>query len=104
MGHAMNARRLTNERDETGDPSRRQIMLGIRAGTATPAVGIEAGEPTEFGRKYTITPVDVMVFDEPVIHTAYNRNSEPAVLMGAQLWASDRPLTEFTPELATPVA
>ena len=75
----------------------------IRAGTATPAAGAEAGEPMELGREYTIDVGDVMVFDEMVVHTAHNPNSEPAVLMEAQLRAGDRPLTEFVPELATPV-
>lgn len=75
----------------------------IRAGTATPAAGAEAGEPMELGREYTIALGDVMVFDETVVHTAHNPNSEPAVLMEAQLRAGDRPLTEFVPELATPV-
>ena len=75
----------------------------IRAGTATPTAGAEAGEPMELGQEYTIAPGDVMVFDELVIHTAHNPTSEPAVLMEAQLRASDRPLTEFIPELATPV-
>ena len=76
----------------------------IRAGTATPAAGAEAGEPMELGREYTIDVGDVMVFDEMVVHTAHNPNSEPAVLMEAQLRAGDRPLTEFVPELATPVS
>jgi hypothetical protein len=76
----------------------------IRAGTATPAAGAEAGEPMELGREYTIALGDVMIFDETVVHTAHNPNSEPAVLMEAQLRAGDRPLTEFIPELATPVA
>jgi mannose-6-phosphate isomerase-like protein (cupin superfamily) len=75
----------------------------IRAGMATPAAGTEAGEPMELGREYTIDVGDVMVFDESVAHTAHNPNSEPAVLMEAQLRAGDRPLTEFVPELATPV-
>ncbi|MDQ3227491.1 MAG: hypothetical protein M3Q50_12765 [Chloroflexota bacterium] len=75
----------------------------IRAGTATPAADAEAGEPMELGQEYTIALGDVMVFDESVVHTAHNPNSEPAVLMEAQLRASDRPLTEFIPELATPV-
>ena len=75
----------------------------IRAGTATPAAGAEAGEPMELGREYTIEVGDVMVFDEMVVHTAHNPTSEPAVLMEAQLRASDRPLTEFVPDLATPV-
>jgi hypothetical protein len=44
-----------------------------------------------------------MIFDEMVVHTAHNPNNEPAVLMEAQLRAGDRPLTEFVPELATPV-
>ena len=75
----------------------------IRAGTATPAAGAETGEPMELGREYTIDVGDVMVFVEMVVHTAHNPTSEPAVLMEAQLRASDRPLTEFVPELATPV-
>ena len=75
----------------------------IRAGTATPAAGAEAGEPMELGREYTIEVGDVMVFDEMVVHTAHNPNSEPAVLLEAQLRAGDRPLTEFVPDLATPV-
>ena len=75
----------------------------IRAGTATPAAGAEAGEPMELGEEYTITVGDVMVFDESVVHTAHNPNTEPTVLMEAQLRAGDRPLTEFVPELATPV-
>lgn len=75
----------------------------IRAGAATPTAGAEAGEPMEVGREYTISPGDVMVFDESVAHTAHNPTSEPAVLMEAQLRASDLPLTEFIPELATPV-
>ena len=75
----------------------------IWAGTATPAAGAEAGEPMELGEEYTIDVGDVMVFDEMVVHTAHNPTTEPAVLMEAQLRASDRPLTEFVPELATPV-
>ena len=75
----------------------------IRAGTATPAAEAEAGEPMELGEEYTIGLGDVMVFDETVVHTAHNPNNEPAVLMEAQLRAGDRPLTEFVPELATPV-
>ena len=75
----------------------------IRAGTATPAAGAEAGEPMELGHEYMIAPGDVMVFDEMVVHTAHNPTTDPAVLMEAQLRASDRPLTEFIPELATPV-
>lgn len=75
----------------------------IRAGTATPAAGADAGEPMELGQEYAIAPGDVMVFDETVVHTAHNPNTEPAVLMEAQLRASDLPLTEFIPELATPV-
>jgi hypothetical protein len=75
----------------------------IRAGTATPAAGAEAGEPMQLGQEYTIALGDVIVFDESVVHTAHNPNSEPAVLMEAQLRASDRPLTEFMPEMATPV-
>jgi len=75
----------------------------IRAGSATPSAGAEAGEPMELGEEYTIAPGDVLVFDESVVHTAHNPNSEPAVLMEAQLRASDRPLTEFMPEMATPV-
>jgi hypothetical protein len=46
----------------------------------------------------------VLVFDESLVHTAHNPTSEPAVLMEAQLRATDRPLTEFMPEMATPVA
>jgi mannose-6-phosphate isomerase-like protein (cupin superfamily) len=75
----------------------------IRAGTATPAAGADAGEPMQLGQEYTIDVGDVMIFDEMVVHTAHNPTSEPAVLMEAQLRASDRPLTEFVPELATPV-
>ena len=75
----------------------------IRAGAATPAAGAEAGEPMELGEEYTIALGDVIIFDESVVHTAHNPNSEPAVLMEAQLRASDRPLTEFMPEMATPV-
>lgn len=75
----------------------------IRAGTATPAADTEAGEPMEIGREYMIDVGDVMVFDESVVHTAHNPNNEPAVLMEAQLRAVDLPLTEFVPELATPV-
>ena len=45
-----------------------------------------------------------MVFDEAVVHTAHNPTGEPAVLMEAQLRATDRPLTEFEPGMATPVA
>jgi quercetin dioxygenase-like cupin family protein len=75
----------------------------IRAGTATPAAGAEAGEPMALGQEYTIAPGDVMVFDEMVVHTAHNPTTEPAVLMEAQLRASNRPLTEFIPELATPI-
>ena len=75
----------------------------IRAGTATPAADMEAGEPMELGREYTIDVGDVMIFDETVVHSAHNPNNEPAVLMEAQLRAGDRPLTEFVPELATPV-
>jgi quercetin dioxygenase-like cupin family protein len=75
----------------------------IRAGTATPAAGAEAGEPMQLGQEYTIALGDAIVFDESVVHTAHNPNSEPAVLMEAQLRASDRPLTEFMPEMATPV-
>jgi mannose-6-phosphate isomerase-like protein (cupin superfamily) len=75
----------------------------IRAGTATPSADTEAGEPMELGEEYTIAVGDVMIFDETVVHTAHNPNTEPAVLMEAQLRAADRPLTEFVPELATPV-
>ena len=75
----------------------------IRTGTATPAAGAEAGEPMALGQEYMIAPGDVMVFDETVVHTAHNPTTEPAVLMEAQLRASDHPLTEFIPELATPV-
>jgi mannose-6-phosphate isomerase-like protein (cupin superfamily) len=75
----------------------------IRAGTATPAAGADAGEPMQLGQEYTIDVGDVMIFDEMVVHTAHNPTSEPAVLMEAQLRDSDRPLTEFVPELATPV-
>jgi mannose-6-phosphate isomerase-like protein (cupin superfamily) len=75
----------------------------IRAGSATPAAGADAGEPMQLGQEYTIAPGDVMIFDEMVIHTAHNPTSEPAVLMEAQLRASDQPLTEFIPDLATPV-
>jgi quercetin dioxygenase-like cupin family protein len=75
----------------------------ILAGTATPAADSEAGEPMEVGQEYTIALGDVMIFDETVVHTAHNPNNEPAVLMEAQLRAADRPLTEFVPELATPV-
>jgi mannose-6-phosphate isomerase-like protein (cupin superfamily) len=75
----------------------------IRAGTATPAAGADAGEPMQLGQEYTIDVGDVMIFDEMVVHTAHNPTSEPAVLMEAQLRAGDRPLTEFVPDLATPV-
>ncbi len=75
----------------------------IRAGMATPAADAEAGEPMQLGQEYAIAVGDVMVFDETVAHTAHNPNNEPAVLMEAQLRAGDRPLTEFVPELATPV-
>jgi hypothetical protein len=75
----------------------------IRAGSATPAAGADAGEPMQLGQEYTIALGDVMIFDEMVIHTAHNPTSEPAVLMEAQLRASDQPLTEFIPDLATPV-
>lgn len=75
----------------------------IRAGTATPTADAEAGERMELGHEYTIAPGDVMVFNEMVVHTAHNPTTDPAVLMEAQLRASDRPLTEFIPELATPV-
>jgi len=75
----------------------------IRAGSATPAAGADAGEPMELGEEYTIAVGDMMVFDETVVHIAHNPNNEPAVLMEAQLRAADRPLTEFVPELATPV-
>lgn len=75
----------------------------IRAGSATPPAGTEAGEPMEPGREYAINLSDVMIFDEMVVHTAHNPNSEPTVLMEAQLRAVAQPLTEFVPELATPV-
>jgi quercetin dioxygenase-like cupin family protein len=75
----------------------------IRTGMATPTAGADAGEPMELGQEYTIALGDVMVFDETVVHTAHNPNNEPAVLMESQLRAGDRPLTEFVPELATPV-
>jgi len=75
----------------------------IRAGTATPTAGADAGEPMALGQEYTIAPGDVMVFDEMVVHTAHNPTTDPAVLMEAQLRVSDRPLTEFIPDLATPV-
>jgi quercetin dioxygenase-like cupin family protein len=75
----------------------------IRAGSATPSAELGAGELMEHGREYTINPGDAIVFDESVVHTAHNPNGEPAVLMEAQLRASDRPLTEFMPEMATPV-
>jgi quercetin dioxygenase-like cupin family protein len=76
----------------------------IRAGTATPTAGTDAGEPMEQGQEYTLAPGDVLVFDETVVHTAHNPTTEPAVLMEAQLRVGDRPLTEFIPDLATPVA
>lgn len=76
----------------------------IRAGMGTPAAGAEAGEPMEVGREYTIALGDVIVFDGMVVHTAHNPTGEPAVLMEAQLRATDRPLTEFEPGMATPVA
>ena len=76
----------------------------IRTGSATPAAGAKAGEPMTVGQEYTLTPGDVMLFDESVVHTAHNPTTEPAVLMEAQLRASERPLTEFIPDLATPVA
>ena len=75
----------------------------ILAGAATPAAGEEAGEAMVVGQEYTLNPGDVIVFDESVVHTAHNPNSEPAVLMEAQLRDSSRPLTEFMPEMATPV-
>ena len=75
----------------------------IRAGTATPSAELGAGELMEHGREYTIDPGDVIVFDESVVHTAHNPNNEPAVLMEAQLRDTSRPLTEFMPEMATPV-
>ena len=75
----------------------------VVAGTATPTAGEDAGEPMVLGQEYLIAPGDVMIFDEMVVHTAHNPTTEPAVLMEAQLRASDRPLTEFIPELATPV-
>ena len=75
----------------------------IRAGSATPTTDADVGEPMELGQEYTVAPGDVMIFDEMVVHTAHNPTTEPAVLMEAQLRASDRPLTEFIPELATPV-
>jgi quercetin dioxygenase-like cupin family protein len=75
----------------------------IRAGAATPVASADAGEPMQLGQEYTIAPGDVMIFDEMVIHTAHNPTADPAVLMEAQLRASDRPLTEFVPDLATPV-
>jgi mannose-6-phosphate isomerase-like protein (cupin superfamily) len=76
----------------------------IRAGSATPAAGAEGGEPMQAGQDYVLQPGDVLVFDESLVHTAHNPTSEPAVLMEAQLRATDRPLTEFMPEMATPVA
>jgi quercetin dioxygenase-like cupin family protein len=75
----------------------------ILAGTAHPEADEETGEPMALGQEYMIAPGDVMIFDELVVHTAHNPTREPAVLMEAQLRASDRPLTEFIPELATPV-
>lgn len=75
----------------------------IRAGSATPTTDADVGELMELGQQYTVAPGDVMIFDEMVVHTAHNPTTEPAVLMEAQLRASDRPLTEFIPELATPV-
>jgi mannose-6-phosphate isomerase-like protein (cupin superfamily) len=75
----------------------------IRAGPATPTAGADAGEPMQLGQEDTIAPGDVMIFDEMVIHTAHNPTNEPAALMEAQLRASDRPLTEFVPDLPTPV-
>jgi quercetin dioxygenase-like cupin family protein len=76
----------------------------IRMGSATPVAGADAGEPMAVGQEYTLAPGDVIVFDESVVHTAHNPNTEPAVLMEAELRATDRPLTEFEPEMATPVA
>ena len=76
----------------------------IRAGSATPTAGAEAGASMTVGEEYTIQPGDVMLFDERVIHTAHNPSGAPAVLMEAQLRAVDRPLTEFIPDMATPVA
>jgi quercetin dioxygenase-like cupin family protein len=76
----------------------------IRARSATPAAGAEAGEPMVLGQEYTLNPGDVLAFDESVVHTAHNPTNEPAVLMEAQLRATDRPLTEFMPDMATPVA
>ena len=75
----------------------------ILAGAATPAAGAQPGEPMELNREYAIKPGDVIVFDESVVHSARNPNGEPAVLMESQLRATDRPLTEFVPDLATPV-
>jgi mannose-6-phosphate isomerase-like protein (cupin superfamily) len=75
----------------------------IRAGTGTPTAGAEAGEPMELGHEYMIEPGDALVFDESVVHTSHNPTDTPAVLMEAQLRATDHPLTEFIPELATPV-
>ena len=75
----------------------------IRAGTATPAAGAEPASRWRLAGSTRSTLGDVMVFDETVVHTAHNPNNEPAVLMEAQLRAGDRPLTEFVPELATPV-
>jgi quercetin dioxygenase-like cupin family protein len=75
----------------------------IRAGTATPSAGAPAGEPMQVGQDYVLQPGDVLVFDETLVHSAHNPTSEPAVLMEAQLRATDQPLTEFMPEMATPV-
>jgi hypothetical protein len=44
-----------------------------------------------------------MIFDAMVMPTAHNPNSKQADLMEAHLCAGERPLTEFAPELATPV-
>jgi quercetin dioxygenase-like cupin family protein len=77
----------------------------IRAGTATPAAGsAPTGEPMEAGQDYVLQPGDALVFDESIVHSAHNPTSAPAVLMEAQLRATDHPLTEFMPEMATPVA
>ena len=75
----------------------------IRAGTATPSAGGPEGELMQAGQDYVLQPGDVLVFDESLVHSAHNPNSEPAVLMEAQLRATDQPLTEFMPEMATPV-
>jgi quercetin dioxygenase-like cupin family protein len=71
----------------------------VRAGTTTPEAG-PAGEVMELNREYTIATGDALAFNAQTVHTARNPNSEPAVLLEAQLREVGMPLTHF---MGTPV-